>query len=217
MNLTSDKIVKIAIADDHALIRMGLIQIIDETPDFKLVVEAGNGAEFLQKIDEEKIDVVLLDINMPQKNGWEVLEEINKHHPGLKVIILSVSPEEDYAIQFYKAGAVGYMTKDMAQTELVEAIRKVSNGGKYVSSNIAEKFVSVFSKGYEPLPHEKLSPREFQIFLKLATGVSLTHIAADLKLAVPTVGTYRTRVLMKLHLENNSQMTKYAYQNNLLQ
>jgi two-component system invasion response regulator UvrY len=217
MNLESENIVKIAIADDHALIRMGLVQIIDETPDFKLVVEAENGAEFLQKINEEDIDVVLLDINMPQKNGWEVLEEINKHHPHLKVIILSVSPEEDYAIQFYKAGAVGYMTKDMAQTELVEAIRKVSNGGKYVSSNIAEKFVSVFSKGYEPLPHEKLSPREFQIFLKLATGVSLTHIAADLKLAVPTVGTYRTRVLMKLHLENNSQLTKYAYQNNLLQ
>ncbi len=209
--------IKIAIADDHTLIRMGLIQIITETNDFELVVEAKDGAELLQKIEEQSIDVILLDISMPKKNGWEVLEAINTYHPDLKVIVLSVSPEKDYAIQFYKAGAVGYMTKDSAQTELVEAIRKVANGGKYVSSNIAEKFVSVFSKGYEPLPHEKLSPREFQIFLKLASGISLSHIAAELNLATPTVGTYRTRILMKLSLENNSQLTKYAYQNNLLQ
>jgi DNA-binding NarL/FixJ family response regulator len=154
---------------------------------------------------------------MPKKNGWETMEEINRLYPDLKVIILSVSPEEDYAIQFYKAGAVGYMTKDSAQTELVEAIRKVASGGKYVSPNLAEKFVSVFSKGYEPLPHEKLSPREFQIFIKIASGISLTHIADELSLAIPTVGTYRTRILIKLRLENNSQITKYAYQNNLLQ
>jgi two-component system invasion response regulator UvrY len=209
--------IKIAIADDHALIRMGLIQIIKDTADFELVVEAENGLELLQKIDEQCIDVVLLDVSMPKKNGWEVMEEVNKHYPNLKVIILSVSTEEDYAAQFYKAGAVGYMTKDSAQTELVEAIRKVASGRKYVSPTMAEKFVSLFSEGYEATPHEKLSPREFQIFLKIAEGISLTNIADGLNLAVPTVGTYRARVLMKLGLENNSQITKYAYQNNLLQ
>ena len=208
--------IKIAIADDHELIRMGLTQIISDNNDFELVVEAANGAELLKKVDEESIDIVLLDISMPEKNGWEVMEEIKQHHPDLKVIILSVSPEEDYAIQFYKAGAVGYMAKDSAQTELVQAIRKVANGGKYVSPNMAEKFVSVFSKGYEPIPHELLSPREFQVFIKIASGVSLTHIAAELNLAIPTIGTYRSRILTKLNLENNSQLTKYAYQNNLL-
>ncbi len=217
MILTPPNKIKIGIADDHALIRMGLIQIIADNQDFELVLEAGDGAELLQKINGHNIDVILLDITMPKKNGWEVLEEINKHHPQIRVIILSVSSEEDFAIQFYKAGAVGYMTKDSAQTELVEAIRRVAEGGKYVSPNIAEKFVSVFSKGYDPLPHETLSPREFQIFLKLASGVSLTQIAADLNIAVPTVGTYRTRILIKMNLENNSQITKYAYQKKLLQ
>lgn len=215
MNVASNKI-NIAIADDHALIRMGLIQIIADTHDFELIVEAGNGAELLQKISEESVDVVLLDIIMPQKNGWEVMEEIVNNFPDLKIIILSISAEEDYAMQFYKAGADGYMTKDMAQTELVEAIRKVANGGKYVSSNIAEKFVSIYSKGYEPFPHETLSPREFQIFLMIANGKSLTNIANELHLAVPTIGTYRTRILIKLNAENNSQLTKYAYQKKLL-
>ena len=209
--------VKIAIADDHELIRMGLIQIIKDTPDFELVVEASNGAELLQKIENQRADIVLLDISMPEKNGWEVMEEIKQDFPDLKVLILSVSPEEDYAIPFFKAGASGYMTKESAQTELVEAIRKVAKGGKYVSPDMAEKFVSVFSKGYEPDPHELLSPREFQVFIKIASGVSLTNIAAELNLAVPTIGTYRARILTKLKLENNSQLTKYAYLNNLLQ
>jgi two-component system, NarL family, invasion response regulator UvrY len=217
MTLEPSNKIRIAIADDHELIRMGLTQIIEDTHDFELVVEAVNGEDLLQKIDPQNLDVALLDITMPQKSGWDVMEEIDKRYPDLKVIILSVSPEEDYAMQFYKAGAVGYMTKDSAQTELVDAIRKVANGGKYVSPNIAEKFVSVFSKGWEPLPHEKLSPREFQIFLKIASGISLTHIADELNLAVPTIGTYRTRILMKLSVENNSQIIKYAYQNKLIQ
>lgn len=212
---TTNKI-KIAIADDHELIRMGLTQIIEETQDFKLVAEAEDGVELLQKVDQLIIDVVLLDIAMPNKNGWDVMEQIKTVNPDLKVIILSVSPEEDYAIHFYKAGAAGYMTKDSAQTELVDAIRKVAEGGKYVSPAIAEKFVAVFSKGYEPLPHETLSSREFQIFNMIIAGKSLTTIARDLNLAVPTVGTYRARILGKLSLENNSQLVKYAFQNNLL-
>jgi two-component system invasion response regulator UvrY len=216
MVLASPNKIKIAIADDHDLIRMGLIQIVEDNQDFELVLEAKDGYELLQQIEGKNIDVVLLDVTMPKKNGWEVLEEINMHHPALKVIILSVSSENDFAIQFYKAGAVGYMTKDSAQTELVKAIRKVADGGKYVSPSMAEKFVSIFSEGYEPSPHETLSPREFQVFLKLASGVSLTHLAAELNLAVPTVGTYRARILTKMSLENNSQLTKYAYQNNLL-
>ncbi len=196
---------------------MGLIRIIADHPEFELVSEAEDGLELLQKIDGRRIDIVLLDVTMPKKNGWEVLEEIKRHHSEIRVIILSIHSEEDFAIQFYKAGAVGYVCKDRSQTELVEAIRKVANGGKYVSPNIAEKFVSIFSKGYDPLPHETLSPREFQIFLKLASGVSLTQIAADLNIAVPTVGTYRARILMKLGLKNNSHITKYAYQNKLIQ
>lgn len=217
MTLAPHKKIRIAIADDHELIRMGLTQIIEDTHDFELVVEAKNGAELLQKIDAQSVDVVLLDITMPQKTGWDVMEVIHRSYSEVKVIVLSVSSEEDYAIQFYRAGAVGYMTKDKAQTDLVEAIRKVANGGKYVSPTIAEKIVSVFSKGYEPLSHEKLSPREFQIFLMIASGKTLTLIAAELNLAIPTIGTYRARILEKLGLENNSQLTKYTYQNNLLQ
>ncbi len=209
--------IKIAIADDHELIRMGLTQIIANNKDFELVLEAEDGMTLLEKIDEHDIDVLLLDITMPRKTGWEVMEEIERHHPDLKVIILSVSPEEDFAIHFFKAGAMGYITKDSVHSELVEAIRKVAGGGKYVSPSSAEKMVSIFSKGYNPLPHEKLSPREFQIFIMIASGKKLTHIAEELNLAVPTVGTYRTRILVKLELENNSQLTKYAYQKNLIQ
>jgi two-component system, NarL family, invasion response regulator UvrY len=211
------KIIKIMIADDHAVVRKGLIQIIDETPDLKLIGQASDGAEILSKIPNTDVDVLLLDINMPGQTGWEVMHKVHQDYPNIKVVILSVSSEENYAKQFYKAGASGYLTKDSAPEQLVEAIRKVAEGGVYVSQRFAENMVSGLKFDSDKSLHENLSPRELQIFCMIGSGKTLTEIADELSLGVGTVGTYRSRILSKTTLKNNAQITNYAFKNNLIQ
>ena len=213
---TTERRIRIAIADDHAVVRKGLTQIIQETPDLELMGEANDGQGLLEILSQTDLDVVLLDIAMPKKSGWEVIREIRFTYPEIKVIILSISSEEDFAIQFYKAGASGYLTKDSAQEELVDAIRRVAEGKKFVSPKFADLLVRHLNRDHQTPSHEQLSPREFQVFIRLAAGITLTQISSDLNLAVPTVGTYRARILSKMELENNAQLTKYAYQNHLL-
>jgi len=211
------KTIKIIIADDHAVVRKGLIQIIDETPDLELIDQAGDGNELLAKLHGQDVDVLLLDINMPGQTGWEVMQKVHREYPDIKVVILSVSSEENYAKQFYKAGAVGYLTKDSAPEQLVEAIRKVFDGGIYVSQKFAEKMVHSIKNDSDKALHENLSPRELQIFCMIGAGKTLTEISAELNLGVGTVGTYRSRILAKTTLKNNAQITNYAFKNKLIQ
>ncbi len=208
--------IKIIIADDHAIVRKGLVQIISEMPEFQLLDEATNGMELLEKVKKNPPDIIVLDIAMPKMSGWEVIQHLEKKFSKIRVIVLSVSSEEDYAIQFYKAGAWAYLTKDSAADQLVKAIKKVAQGERFISANIADKLILSLNEQYKPPPHGKLSPREFQIFCMIAGGKTLTEIAKDLSLGVATIGTYRNRVLNKMELENNAQLTNYAYKNKIL-
>jgi len=217
MTSSSEKTIKIIIADDHAVVRKGLIQIIDETPDLHLIDQASDGIELLAKLPGQDVDVLLLDINMPGQTGWEVMQKVNRDYPDIKVVILSISSEENYAKQFYKAGAAGYLTKDSAPDKLVEAIRKVAEGGIYVSQKFAEKMVNSLKNDSDKALHENLSPRELQIFCMIGSGKTLTEIANELDLGVGTVGTYRSRILAKTTLKNNAQITNYAFKNKLVQ
>ena len=211
------KTIRIMIADDHAVVRKGLIQIVDETPDLELIDQASDGNEILAKLPNSNIDVLLLDINMPGQTGWEVMQKVHHDYPHIRVVILSISSEENYAKQFYKAGAAGYLTKDSAPEQLVEAIRKVADGGIYVSQKFAEKMVSGLKSDSDLALHENLSPRELQIFCMIGSGKTLTEIANELNLGVGTVGTYRSRILAKTTLKNNAQITNYAFKNKLVQ
>jgi two-component system invasion response regulator UvrY len=206
---------KILIADDHAVVRRGLKQIIAETPDIMVADEATNGWEVLDKIKEDAYDVILMDIAMPGKDGIDVLTQLKYERPELPVLMLSMYPEEQFAVRALKAGASGYLTKESAPDELVTAIRKVSAGGKYVSSALAEKLVSILQET-ERLPHEALSNREYKVMCLIASGKTVTEIAGELSLSVKTVSTYRSRILEKMKMKNNAELTYYAIKNQLV-
>jgi two-component system, NarL family, invasion response regulator UvrY len=205
----------ILIADDHAIVRAGLKQLVIDHPQMAVIAEANTGSEALELIRKLSPNVVLLDISMPGRGGLEVLSDIKKEFPRLPVLILSVHPEEQYAIRALKAGASGYITKDTAPEELITAILKVSNGGRYITRSLAEQFLHLFDAENEP-PHTTLSNREFQVFSLLAGGKTATEIANELSLSVKTLSTYRSRILEKLRLKNNAQLIHYAAQHHLL-
>ena len=205
----------ILIADDHAIVRAGLKQLVIDHPQMAVIAEANTGSEALELIRKLSPNVVLLDISMPGRGGLEVLSDIKKEFPRLPVLILSVHPEEQYAIRALKAGASGYITKDTAPEELITAILKVSNGGRYITRSLAEQFLHLFDAENEP-PHTTLSNREFQVFSLLAGGKTATEIANELSLSVKTISTYRSRILEKLRLKNNAQLIHYAAQHHLL-
>jgi two-component system invasion response regulator UvrY len=207
---------KILIADDHPIVRRGLKQIIGETTDMVVAGEAADGLEVLTKVRVGKYDVVLMDISMPVKNGIDVLAQLKYERPKLPVLMLSMHPEEQYAVQALKAGASGYLTKESAPNELVGAIRKVSTGGKYVSASLAEKLAAIVQKGYEELPHQTLSERELHVMRLIASGKTVSEIAKELSLSVKTISTYRSRILDKMQMKNNAQLTRYAINNSLI-
>jgi two-component system invasion response regulator UvrY len=207
---------RILIVDDHPIFRQGLKQIIRETPDLGLVDEAADGEEALAKARYGGYDVVLLDISMPRKNGLDVLGQLKHTLPGLPVLILSMHPEEQYAVRALREGASGYLTKESAPEELVTAIRRVSQGGKYVSASLAERLASMVQGGRTELPHELLSRREYQVMRLLASGETVSEVAKELVLSVKTVSTYRARVLRKLQLKNNAELIRYATVNQLV-
>lgn len=207
--------IRILIADDHAVVRAGLRQIIAETTDMVVTAEASNGQEVLERLLRDDFDVVLLDIAMPGRDGVDTLKQIKNQKPELPVLILSMYPEEQYALRVLKAGASGYMTKESAPEELVEAVRKVSGGEKYVSPTLAERLVSALTLGDKPL-HEKLSDREYQVMCMIAKGKSVTEIAGEMSLSVKTISTYRTRILEKMNIKTNAQLTLYAIENRLV-
>jgi two-component system invasion response regulator UvrY len=217
MTSKNNNSIKVFIADDHDVVRQGIKTIISDTSDLCVVGEAENGEDALKQIRDLEIDVMIMDYDMPKKNGLDALVELKTFRPKLPVIILSVFPEDHYGIRFLKAGASGYLGKSNVTQQLVEAIRRVANGGKYISPTLADKLVSGLNKDSDNLPHENLTDREFQVFHLIATGKRLKAIAEDLHLSVNTVSTYRSRILEKMEMENNADMIHYAIKNDLIQ
>ncbi|MGA2625319.1 MAG: response regulator transcription factor [Bacteroidota bacterium] len=208
--------IRILIVDDHVMFREGLKQILAKHRDMNIVGEVGNGTDALQSLRSDEYDVVVLDISMPGQSGWDILNEIKLEKPGLPVLILSMHPEDQYAIRMLKAGASGYISKESVPEELILAIRKVASGGKYVSPALAEKIAYALDSHADKLPHQLLSNREFQVMSMLASGKSLKEIAEELSLSEKTITTYRARILEKLNLRNNVELTHYVIENKLL-
>jgi two-component system invasion response regulator UvrY len=217
MNPAKNNSIKVFIADDHDVVRQGIKTIISDTSELCVIGEAENGEDALEKIRDLNVDVLIMDYDMPKKNGLDTLIELKTFSPKLPVIILSVFPEDHYGIRFLKAGASGYLGKSNVTQQLVEAIRRVANGGKYISPTLADRLVSGLNKDSEKLPHENLTDREFQVFHLIAAGKRLKAIAEELHLSVNTVSTYRSRILEKMEMENNADMIHYAIKNDLIQ
>lgn len=207
---------KILIADDHTIVREGIKQIVTSMPQVAAVEEASTGFEVIEKINANHYDVVLLDISMPGKSGLDVLKEIKTNKPKLPVLILSIHSEDQYATRVLKAGAAGFIPKHTAPEELKKAILKASSGGRYVSNHLAEKLATELGLNNSQALYETLSDREFQVLQKIASGKSLKDIADELFISIKTVSTYRTRILEKLHLNNNAELIKYALENELI-
>ncbi|MFT4170943.1 MAG: response regulator transcription factor [Rhodocyclaceae bacterium] len=213
----SDKI-KVLIADDHAIIRHGLKQILSDTDDMTVVGEADGGVKALQMMRGTAYDVVLMDISMPDRNGIDTLKLVKKEFPRVPVLILSMHPEEQYAVRALRAGAAGYLSKQGAPEQLVTAIRQVSNGKKYVSPAVAEELANAIGEDEDDRPpHEKLSDREYQTLCLIASGKTLTQIAEKLNLSVKTVSVYRARLLEKMKLHNNAELTHYGLKHGLVE
>jgi DNA-binding NarL/FixJ family response regulator len=207
---------RILIADDHTVVRKGLKQILLEEFPSARIDEVGDAEDLLKKVLKEEWDVVVSDISMPGKSGLEVLQEIKQHYPRLPVLILSVHPEDQYAIRVLKAGASGFLNKDSAPDELVKAVHQVLLGKKYITTTIAERLASMLDQDAERLPHEQLSDREFEVLRLLAAGHPVSDIAEKLSLSSTTVSTYRARILLKMNLKTNADLTLYAITNKLL-
>jgi DNA-binding NarL/FixJ family response regulator len=208
--------IRIFIADDHAVVREGLKHILSEMPDVLVAGEAGNGQEVLEKVGRKEYDLILLDIAMPGRDGLEILKDLKLQKPKLPVLILSMFPEEQYALRALKSGASGYLTKDSIPDELIKAVRKVLKGGKYVSSSFSDKLLFSFDNDVETPIHETLSDREYQVLRMIASGKTLQAIADELSLSVKTISTYRARILEKMGMKNNAELTHYAIKLNLV-
>ena len=209
--------IRALIADDHAVVRQGLRQILLETSDMVVTGEAANGPEALERARAGGYDVIVLDITMPGRSGFEVLKELRLEDPALPVLVLSMHSEEQFAVRLLKAGASGYLNKESAPEELVKAIRKVVSGGRYVSPRLAEKLAFEIDSGSDKLLHETLSDREFQVMRMMASGQTVKEIAAELALSVKTISTYRARILDKMNLHTNAELIHYAIQNQLIE
>ena len=207
---------KLLIADDHVLIREGLKKILKEAPDMNVVCEAGDGRELFEGLKKHEVDVVILDISLPGKSGLELLKDIKQDYPQLPVLILSMHPEDRFAVRALKAGAAGYVTKEGAAQELILALRKVIQGRKYVSPTLAEKLATELDLASDRPPHESLSDREYQVLCLIASGKTVKEISGELFLSVSTVNTYRTRILEKMNMKTDAELIRYAIQNHLV-
>jgi len=208
--------IRVLVADDHPVVRQGVKQVISEESDMAVLGEARNGQEVLDLVHRENWDILVLDVTMPGKGGLEVLKEIKHMQPKLPVLILSVHPEDQYALRTLKAGASGYLTKESAPDQLVLAIRKILQGGKYVSPTLAEKLASHLRAEAQRPPHEVLSDREYQVLLMVASGKQTRAIAEEMSLSVKTIHTFRARILEKMGMRGNADLAYYVFRNRLL-
>lgn len=208
--------IRVLVVDDHPIVREGLKQILSDTEDILVVDEADSGQAVLSSAARSNFDVVLLDISMPGRDGLEVLRELKQQKPKLPVLILSMYPEEHYAVRVLRAGASGYLTKSSAPDELISAIRKVASGRKYISSTLAERLTYELDREADRPMHEVLSDREYQVMHMISTGKSVKEIAEALGLSVKTVSTYRSRIMEKMNMKNNAEIVLYAVQNKLI-
>ena len=209
--------IRIAIIDDHPAVRKGLRQYFSEQMDFDVVGEASSGREAMDIVRRENVDVVVLDVSMPDQNGVDVLANIKARAPSLPVLMLSAFSEEQYAITLLRRGASGYLSKDCDPEEIVTAIRTVFRGRRYISASVAERLAEDLQNAVEGPVHDQLSERELQVFLRLAKGETISRMADSMSLSVKTVSTYRTRVMEKMKLETNSDLTYYALKQGLIQ
>lgn len=210
------KRLRIIIADDHPIVREGLKKIISSSEDMEVTGEAATGQELLRLIDTHKCDCIVLDISMPGESGLVIAHEIKSRNSLLPILIVSMYPEEQLAIRAFRAGASGYLTKSSAPTELLTAIRKVSAGGRYVTTSLAERLTLYLSGERGTMPHEALTDREYHIMLMIASGKTMAEIAQELGLSVKTISAYRTSILEKLHVKNVVELTRYAIEHGLI-
>lgn len=215
-NLRRSTIMKVLIADDHAIVRRGLKLILSEEFSRIIFGEARNGQEVLDHVWKQDWDIVVLDITMPGRSGLEVLRELKQLRPKLPVLILSMHSEDQFGMRVLKAGAAGYMTKENVPEELVKAIKKVLAGGKYISPGLAEQLAFNLDEDTGRPPHEKLSDREYQVMCMIASGRTVKEIAVELTLSIKTISTYRTRILEKLKMKSSAELTYYAVKNKLV-
>ncbi len=208
--------IKVGIVDDHAIVRAGLRQFFSEQVDLRVVGEAASGREAIDLVRQEELDILVMDLSMPEQSGMDALGMIRAKAPDLGVLILSGYPEEHYATNLIRQGASGFLNKECEPDEIVTAIRTIATGKRYISASVADLLAQQLGKSGDGLPHEQLSEREFQVFLKLAKGVTASDIAEELSLSVKTVSTYRTRLMEKMNLNTNSDLTYYALKNRLI-
>jgi two-component system invasion response regulator UvrY len=208
--------IRILVADDHKMFRKGLKKVLEYNQDMVVADEASNGHEVLEKVSKNDYDILLLDIAMPGMNGLETLKQLKSQKAKLRIIVVSMYPEQQYAVRSIKAGASGYLTKESDTDELIEAIKKVYEGGRYISSSIAENLLFDLEPESERPIHENLSDREFQILCMIAKGKTVSEIAEELFLSVKTVSTYRCRILEKMRMKSNAELTNYTLKNQLI-
>ena len=207
---------RVLIADDHAIVCEGLKQIISSDPAFMVIAEVNTAAQAMQVVRAGGIDILLLDISLPDRNGIDLLKQLKQETPSLKVLICSLHHEDAYALRALRAGAAGYLSKQCASSTLLHALHQVAIGRKYISAELAQELAAQVGSDIDAEPHQRLSDREYQTLLKLATGMTVTEIAEQLTLSVKTISMYRTRLLQKMRMHNNAELTHYAIRHQLL-
>ncbi len=207
--------IRIVLADDHAIVRAGLKQILSAVPDFQVVGEAADGAQVMQRVRETDFDLLLLDLSMPGRSGMELIRLVKADKPRVRILVLSMHQETQYAVRAIKSGASGYLTKESAPAELEQALRKIAAGGAYVTADVAQQLALGAMPGAEAAPHEALSQREFEVFERLVAGASVTDIAQQLHLSVKTVSTHKTNLMHKLGVDNPAELVRYAIRHGL--
>ncbi len=208
--------IRILITDDHAIVRQGLARILEKKQGMKIVAECDNGIDALNWLRGNDCDIALIDISMPGMNGIELLKRLREEKPKLPVLVISIYPEDQYAVRLIKAGAAGYLTKGCAPAIVIEAVCQIASGKKYISQTVAEMLANEFDSQDGKSPHESLSDREYQIFLLLAAAKTVSEIAESLALSSKTISTYRSRILEKMHLRNNAELMQYAVEKQLM-
>ena len=213
--VSSPTMIRALITDDHAVVRRGLKDLLTDSQHIDVAGEASNAREAMQHVRSGQWDVMILDINLPDRNGLDLLRDLKSERPDLPILILTVCPEDQFAVRALRSGAAGYLTKASAPAELVDAVEKVAGGGRYVSPAVAERLAVLVGGEYDGLPHEALSEREYQVTRMLASGKTVSQIAAEMNLSVKTVSTYRSRALRKLHLKTNADLVRYVIEQGL--